>query len=219
VAEASRIGLRRDPVAFVRFDPSGALVDTVGLFPGRDVYLTEEGGRGVMSTPPFARNSVGGIWSGGILVGINDSFELLELTTAGDTTRIFRIPEMDLDLRSGHREEYLAGRLGAVPPEERPELRSALEAMPFPQRRPAYGGILVDETGNLWVSEWALTPRVPGGWNVLDSQGRWLGRVEVPERFAPLQVGENWVLGMESDEMEVEYVAVYPLWRGPDAQE
>jgi len=50
-SQASGTGLRRDPVAVVRFGVDGALLDTLGLFPGREVYLTDEGGRGVMNTP------------------------------------------------------------------------------------------------------------------------------------------------------------------------
>ena len=43
VATASSSGLRRDRVAFVTFDSTGALLDTLGLFPGR--------GKGSSSSP------------------------------------------------------------------------------------------------------------------------------------------------------------------------
>ena len=76
VAGATESGLRRDPVAYVRFGRDGALVDTVGMFPGRQIFLLDEDGRGVMATPPFARNSVGRPWGDGLVVGTQEGFEL-----------------------------------------------------------------------------------------------------------------------------------------------
>jgi hypothetical protein len=83
--------------------------------------------------------------------------------------------------------------------------------MPFPESRPAYGSFLQDQEGNVWVGDWALHPDVPEGWTVLHSTGQWLGRVVVPPRFFPYHVGDDWILGVEWDELDVEYVVLYPL--------
>lgn len=211
VSQATEPGLRRDDVAFVRFDSRGDLVDTLGLFPGREVYLTEEDGRGVMNTPPFPRNSLGVIWGAGAVVGSNEAFDLVELTPAGEAMRSFRLPDLDLTLEPGDREDYISNRLATVPQERRPGLRNELESMPFPDSRPAFGGLLGDEDGNLWVADWVLMPQVAESWTVLDSSGRWLGSVEAPPRFAPMHIGSDWVLGVEWDEMDLEFVALYPL--------
>ncbi|MFH1762979.1 MAG: hypothetical protein ABIF09_02200 [Gemmatimonadota bacterium] len=214
VAEATETGFSRDPVAFVRFGTEGALVDTLGLFPGRELFLTDENGRGVMSTPPFARNSVGTVWNDGVVVGTQDSFELVNHTPEGEVTRVVRIPAWDLALGPAELEEYIQVRLREVPSERRPSLRQELESMPIPSTRPAYGGVLADEAGNLWVSEWTIYPEVPMRWTVLDGSGRWLGEVVLAGRFRPFAIGEDWILGVEWDELEVEYVAVYPLLKG-----
>jgi len=214
VAEATETGLRRDDIAFVRFDSVGLLLDTLGLFPGREVFLTEEDGRGVMSTPPFPRNTLGVVWNGAVMTGSNETFELREHTTNGELVRILRLPGLDLSLQPGDREEYIRNRLEAAAEERRPGLRNELESMPFPDARPAFGGLLPDEDGNLWVGDWALTPQVAEGWTVLDPQGRWLGEVEVPHRFSPLQVGTDWILGVQWDDMDIEYVVLYPLRKG-----
>ncbi len=211
VAEAREAGLRRDPVAFVRFAPDGELVDTLGLFPGREVFLRDENGRGVMSTPPFARNSVGAPWGVGVAAGTQDTFELMEVAPGGEVTRIVRIPGWDLSLGPGDMDDYIEGRLETVPPEGRRGLRQELESMPVPSTRPAYGNILADEAGNLWVSAWAHDPGLPDGWTLLDSTGRWLGEVTLPPSFSPYAIGRDWILGVELDGMDVEFVVLYPL--------
>jgi len=211
VAEASEAGLRRDPVAFVRFDAEGALVDTLGLFPGRELFLTNEDGRGVMSAPLFGRNSVGAVWEDGVVVGSQESFELVKYAPEGEPMRIVRIPAWDLTLGPGDLEAYIQSRIEGVPPDRQPGTRRELEAMPAPATKPAYGEILSDEVGNLWVGEWTSYPLTPERWTVLDRSGRWLGEVVMPGRFFPFVIGEDWVLGVEWDDLDVEYVVLYPL--------
>jgi hypothetical protein len=211
IAGANEEGFRRDPVAFVRFAQDGALLDTLGLFPGREVVLRDEGGRGVMSTPPFARTSVATVWGDGVVTGTQNAFELVRHNPQGDVTGVVRIPGWDLRLTDEDVEAYIQGRLSQTDEERRPGLRSELESMPRPDTRPALGHLLADELGNLWVSEWAIDPDNPEVWTVLDPSGAWLGSLTVPERFSPYVIGGDWVLGVEWDDLDVEYVAMYPL--------
>jgi len=214
VSEARETGFRRDPVAFVRFDAEGVLADTLGLFPGRELFLTDENGRGVMNTPPIGRNSVGAVWGDGVVVGTQDAFELVRYGSGGEPNTIVRIPSWDLTLGPGELEGYIQGRLDDVPAERRPGLRQELESMPVPAHKPAYGGLLVDEAENLWVGEWTTFAQMPRRWTVLDRSGQWLGEMVMPERFFPYAIGEDWVLGVETDELDVEFVVLYPLIKG-----
>lgn len=211
VAEAEESGFRRDPVAYVRFDTAGALVDTLGLFPGREIVLEDEGGRGVMSSPLFGRTSSGAIWRGGVVVGSQVSFEVELYSPEGDLRRVVRIPGRDLRLTRAEVEAYIELRAEAAPPEERVRVRRDLEAMPVPRTRPAYGALEVDPESNLWVSAYAPYLEIPESWTVLDEGGRWLGAVPMPLGFYPWQFGDDWVLGVETDDLGVEYVALYPL--------
>ena len=211
VAEAREAGLRRDPVAYVRFGRDGVLVDTVGMFPGRQIFLLDEGGRGVMATPPFARNSVGTPWGDGLVVGTQEGFELMRYGQDGKLGGVVRIPSWPVALQPGDLEEYIEGRMAQVSPERRPGVRQELEAMPVPDTKPGYGAVLADEAGNLWVSDWAASPHSPRRWTVLDPSGHWLGSVSVPNRFYPYAIGSDWIGGVERDDLDVEYVVLYPL--------
>ena len=168
-----------------------------------------------MDTPPFARNAVGTSWGDGVVVGTQDSFELVMYGREGDPKRIVRIPGWELTVGPGELEEYIQSRIDRVPPERRPGVRQEMEAMPAPSRKPAYGGLLADEAGNLWVGEWTYHPNNPRQWTVLDPIGRWLGPLSMPERFFPFAIGEDWVFGVETDELDVEYIVLYPLNKGP----
>ena len=211
VSGTSETGLRRDPVAFVRFDGGGALMDTVGLFPGREVFLLDEGGRGVMSTPPFARNASGTLREGRVVVGVQERFEVMEWSSEGGLLRLVRILRPERSVGPEDLEGYIQGRLATAPPERHPSIRRSLEDMPVPETMPAYGGLMSDSPGNLWVGEWAMYPQVARRWTVFDSAGAWLGEVEMPPAFSPTDIGEDWILGVETDEMDVEYVSLYPL--------
>lgn len=211
VSGAGSSGLRRDPIAVVRFERSGTLADTLGLFPGREIYLFEEDGRGVMGTPPFARNTVVAIRRGRVVVGDQSSFQLAEFAASGELVRSVRVSEVGKPVGPQEMESFLRQRLADAPPEDHPAIRRSVEGMPRPETMPAYGGILGDSEGNLWVSEWAMYPETPAGWAVFGEDGVWLGSVAMPPRFLPLDIGPDWVLGVEQDELDVESLALYPL--------
>jgi len=213
-SQASTTGLRRDPIAFVRFGGDGSLVDTLGLFPGREVYLTEEDGRGVMNTPPFARNTTATIRGDRVVVGTQSRYELSELSPEGVLRRVIRIPGRERAVGAEELETYIQSRLRAAPPERHPEIRRSLEGMPIPERMPPYGALQADSRGNLWVGAWAMYPEIARSWDVFDTTGAWLGAVPLPPGFDPRDIGDDWVLGVERDELDVESVVVYPLGKG-----
>ena len=62
-----------------------------------------------------------------------------------------------------------------------------------------------------WVASFAAYPALPEDWSVFGPGGEWLGKVELPALFYPWDFGEDWLLGTETDDLGVEYVALYPL--------
>ena len=69
----------------------------------------------------------------------------------------------------------------------------------------------INDLGNLWVEEF----RRPGGdqrrWTVSDSDGVMLGTLTMPTEFRLLSAGEDLVLGMWRDDLDVEHVQMYEL--------
>jgi hypothetical protein len=211
VAQADELGLRRDPIAYVVFDSMGSLMDTLGLFPGRELLITEEDGRGVMGSPLLGRGSSSTVRSSRLVVGSQDRFEIGEYDYGGKLVRLLRLPAVDLTVTAEEVEAYIRDRLEGVPADRRPGRRAELEAMPVPRTRPAYGDLRVDPSGHLWVAAFASFPSLPEHWSVFGPEGQWLGSVEMPPRFYPWDFGEDWLLGTEADDLGVEYVVLYPL--------
>lgn len=211
VASATRAGLRRDPVAYVRFDTSGALLDTIALVPGREVVISLEGARGVMSTPPFGRSSLGAIRSGQVLIGSQDRFELEERRPEGTLTGILRLPGRDLRVTEEDVQRYAELLRSRAPPGGRARVERELADLQVPELRPAYAELLVDSSGNLWIGGWEADGGPATAWTVLDPDGSWLVDVRAPPGLRLHDIGEDWVVGVARDELDVERVVVQGL--------
>lgn len=209
------LGLRRDSAAIARVDRAGNLRDTVALVPGREVVISSEGGRPVMSAPLGARMA-SVAWlrpTGEIVVGDQAGYELKVLGPAGDLRRTLRWAGADLRLDDSLVARALDARLAEVPAAQRPARRIELEALPRPPARPAHGEILTDPFGGIWVAAWDPSG-APRSWTVLDRNGRLIGVVGMPSGFEPLWIGDDAVVGVHRDGDGVETVRVHPILRG-----
>jgi len=214
VASATRTGLRRDPIAYVRFDTSGALLDTVAVVPGREVVISLEGGRAVMSTPPFGRTSVGAIRSGHVLIGSQIRFELEERMPDGTLARIMRLPDRDLRVTEEDIHHYEARRRASAPPGGQAAVERELADLRVPELRPAFSELLVDAAGNVWMGRWEAEGSPATAWTVLDPDGIWLVEVSTPPGLQLRDIGEDRIVGVSRDELDVEHVVVHGLDKG-----
>jgi len=78
--------------------------------------------------------------------------------------------------------------------------------------RAPYWQIVADPEGYAFVSPYGLGA-LPNWLDVFDRDGQWLGRLRPPEDFVPFEVGEDYILGVATDELGVEYVRMYGLTR------
>lgn len=97
------------------------------------------------------------------------------------------------------------------------------EAARFASRYPAYSQLLLSRSGELWVRDYIMEDGLsrnplranssPSRWSVFGPQGEWLAEVQLPARFAPAEVGADYVAGVAFDEDDVERVVVWRLRR------
>jgi len=206
-------GLTRDPVAFVGYDADGVLADTIGMFPGREVLLRPEGQRMTMGMAPFARDVSYEVASGRLIVGDQTAHEIRIYQLDGELRTVLRWAGASLVVTEADVDEWKDQEVESAASTDRPSVRAYLADVPVPDRRPAYGPILASEVGELWVGAYAYPSKIPSRWDVFDSEGAWLGSVEMPEGFRPLQVGGDWILGLSRDEFDVERVELRALLR------
>ena len=100
----------------------------------------------------------------------------------------------------------------------------------YPEHYPLFGRLLADRVGYLWVmsypvlsepiSSWRLEKAYSflvgeGGaqWRVLGPKGQLITELRTPSGLFPLEIGEDFVLGVSKDDLDVQAVQLHALVR------
>lgn len=208
----AQAGLVRDPAAVARLSGDGRTLDTITLVPGREVFIGSERGRAVMSAPLLARHAVAAAGGAQVVVGDQASFEIRGYDAQGALVRVIRVTGLDLALSADELRRAVDARIEAAPESERAMMRAHYSAMTVPPTRPAYGRLLLDDTGTLWVGshEHAGPSRA---WTVFGPDGALSATVLMPSGFDLQHVAGGLAIGTWRDALDVEYVRVYRVER------
>lgn len=210
-------------VVIVRASPVGELLDTLVVTGPLDQYRmsTEiEGGRMSITLPvQFGASIVAEASSDRLIIGRNDRYWLSVYRPSGEMERVLhrRIePRPVTDELARAELEQRTERVGRGKPAQRKLMEEMMANRPRAEVLPFFMRIVVDESDNTWVQEY-----VPPGedrraaWTVFDGEGRMLGDLLLPENFTPHDIGEDFILGVAHDELDVERVQVYALQKPP----
>ena len=174
-----------------------------------------------------------GLWFGleRVRVGLGDEISRLPIRFArsavydgrGRWTAIGSTDSLDLSLFDG---TALVLRLIAAPPTERPtsEMAAAWERTVLAEapdvgaaylraiasaaeadRLPAIGGLVVDDTGNLWVGSYEVGA-INRRWRVFSRTGQPIGQLELPAFAHPFIPGQTELLDVSGDRLAVRRV-------------
>lgn len=218
----------------VRVSRDGLRVDTIGTWESPEEIFDGK--------QPWGAQVVFGATS--VLEGDDNSFfvssptkpEIRQYTNAGKQTRLIRLPDRGVKTPDEAIQAYRAyvmtspGEDGRpMPPAMKARFAQMLERTVYAERLPSFGAMIVDRSGNLWVQRYdyrsvfrtpgpvrTQTMTVASRWDVVDTNGRWITTVDLPERFTPVEIGGDYVAGLARDREEVEQVRVYRL-RKPDS--
>jgi len=218
-------GLARPPALLGRFSASGELLDTLGSFPGAERYIrvTTSTGRPATSlsqiqsieimATPFTKSGFHTASGTSLYIGPQDAGEILVHDTAGVLRRIIRTGRTPDPVTEPHLEAMWQRSLDAAPPDRLTEMRQAGRAnYPHGSIVPPYAALIPDSEGNLWVADYDdPLKNQQGRWTVYDRDGAALARIALPPRFRPLDIGRDWILGLDLDDLDVEHVRLYPL--------
>ena len=109
-----------------------------------------------------------------------------------------------------------------APPEQVALLRQNWTERPRAPLLPVLRSVHVDGTGNLWVTPHYVAGADPPPFEVFAPDGLWLGTVSIPPGLdrgflqygAPdLEIGDDYILGVWTGELDVQYVRMYRLNR------
>jgi len=95
-----------------------------------------------------------------------------------------------------------------------PMVAGVIRELPFPDEFPFVESLVPDGTGGVWAR---LHPehagRLGGDWLALSSSGEGRALIRVPEEFELFQVGADFVIGISRDELGIQRVHRYDLYR------
>lgn len=210
-------GYQRSPVPLTLCDREGSLVADLGELPGADQFLstqrTDHGIATVLLSVPFGRSPQIAVSGDRIFFGSQDSYELGVYAPDGDLRRLIRLDRSQIPLSEADLAAFIESDVADRDPSVGPERRRQLEEMPRMEFLPPHGAIHADAQGYFFVEEY----RLPGDdipvLNVFDPEGRLTGRLTLPAGLQILEIGEDYVLGLVQDEMGVEYLSLYELYR------
>jgi hypothetical protein len=205
-------GLRRDSVLYLRCDPTGALLDSLGWFPGPEWYVKSDEGIMAASSRAFGRSPVATAAADAFYFGSSDNYEIARYDGTGELRRLIHRTHVNLGVTPDDIEGWIEERLAGMNDENQRTFWERLYAdMPFPETMPAYERLLVDDEGSLWVEDYRRPADEQPRWTVFDPQGVMLGEVETPLNFQVYQIGSDFVLGRWTDELDVDHVQLYKL--------
>jgi hypothetical protein len=213
--EAARPGLLRTPVTYFRFDPASGDVALLGAFREAESYVSMEGGKRILGMPlgfRAAKATVGTRW----YYGWPEEYEIQVHDMRGGLLSILRLTQPPVRLTDELIGSYIERQTSRVTDDNaRRVIERRFREVPFHANLPAFGPILSDADGNLWVAEYAFPGDVPRKWVVIDPTGRIVAHVTTPPGLSVEQIGSDYILGITEDSLGVERVELFPLTK-PD---
>lgn len=164
-------------------------------------------------SPPFRRIPRLALGIRGFWFGLGESFSVSEHDQSG---RVVRTVSWDRPNRpvtdemiNVMREEMAQGAASSELMQR--TLNRMFERVGIPRTLPAFGHVIGDEVGNVWVREYPAPGESSSVWNVFAPDGRLLGPVSMPPGLEPTQIGADFVLGVRLDDDDIPLVVLFRL--------
>ena len=205
---------RVNSVAVELWNGEGRLRSSLGSHPAQVVQIIGN----LLHHETFGRTLTREPWGDPAIISLSDRYEIKAYARDGTPARIVRRENMQHAPTDADLDAYVAGRAAAMPSymlEAVEEQRRVFRSSPVAAYFPAFESTMADRVNHLWVEEYeSPTGNRPARlWTVFDPEGRVLGHVETPRKLEIHQIGEDYILGRTRDELDVEYVQVWPLNR------
>lgn len=200
-------GVQRPPMAIWILSLSENRLDTLTVVQGQAVNLRPSRDGGWIRTEvPFGPTTLLTTVGENVVIGDNAQYEVQYLTADGGVQRLVRMESQPQGVTREDLAVELERRLESVPPVEeiRAGIRASFEDTPPAESMPAFVRLLGDTQGNLWV----LKDQEHGNWDVINRSGRLIASATLPSELAVLDIAEDFLLGVERDELGVEYVVL-----------
>ena len=197
--------VRRAQVRVELWDATGNQVAILGPYPGGEqhVLITKMSGSSMMystSRINYGRDVVTGVWGSLVIASPNDTYELRAYGSGGSLERIIRLDRVPVPVNEDHVQAWRAEHGG--------------DDVPVASHLPAYSKALGDELGYLWVRDYSIPGEETQRWTVFNTAGIVVTRLETAARFKFAEIGSDYILASQSDDLGVVSVVLLSLDRG-----
>ncbi len=190
--------------------------DTLAWVPGSEVFATEQAiGPVMLGAYPSIAGTGDGLWLADGAVP-----EIRFWRGPGDPHLIARWTPLPRPEAEELRGEVLAAMLAALPEDQREGGGAFLAQVPASDRVPFVGDLVGTASGGVWVGPYRPpeferfgTPIAAGSWLAFSPDGALAARIELPAGLVPHVIGEDWVIGVHTDELGVQSVGRYAIMR------
>ena len=178
-----------------------------GVVDGSESYLWRSERAGYLSPRPFGTVTSVAIANDRLYVATGDRYEIEVYTLEGDLTELIRKRYTPPRVTAGDIQRFKEVMLDTLSfPRRRQLVEPLFDQVQHRETMAAYGRMLVDGTGHLWVEEYLRPGDEQPLWTVFTPEGKMLGDVETPPDLQLVQVGRDFVLGVRKDQLGVEHV-------------
>lgn len=168
---------------------------------------------------PFSHGTLVGTISNRLVSVGNDRGDLAFFNEEGNVVRLVHRTDVDPPMVSASlRDEYVKNAVQVAKSRGQPETQARvwaeglLDLVPRDQRVPAFDRLLTDAVGGtVWLRDYVFGWNAdrPQRWTVHDSTGQVLAQLTTPPGLDVMQVGLEHIVGVERDDMGVQYVVEY----------
>lgn len=209
-------GVWSQRVRYLLAGPGGTIRRELGTFEGHMGLVKVENGSVSEWSLLWARDPYMATTRSGFLYGSGEAYRIQEYDDEGRLRRIIRLDRAPVSVGAAQYEAWADTAIARSgnPAAVRVALREHYDGVDLPDTKPTWVELRIGGHGDLWLKAYSSGLDATERWTVFDSAGVWLGELTMPPRFELHQVGEDFVLGIATDTMDVERVALYRLDRG-----
>jgi hypothetical protein len=201
----------RSSQQFVRFGADGKPIGTLRAVEGRTRFVHQFGQITHFPFLPFTAEPIARAHGDRVYVVADGSSRIEEIDVNGSLLRATHIAvdvPRSADVFPRYRDASLAGMDSA----QRQQYQHFYDlSHPLPEHIPAFQGMLIDDDGNAWLERFRMPGETDSRWEILATDGQWLGQVTAPPRLRLFQVGRDFVLGRHLDSLGVERIRIHAL--------
>lgn len=219
--DALTSGFSRRSTMYQSAGLNGEPIAEFGEFPGSEFFMRmrDEGGGAVSMMArliPFGKHAMQTVGSHWFYYASGDSWEIRAFDTGGDLRAVYRLVQDPRPVRSEDLEALVQEEIeDSGDPSQAPEIRAQYGEMPTPDFMPAFASMYADAEDYLWIERYRGPGEEVPVFDILSPDGALVGQAQLPAGSAVLEIGSDFLLVLQRDELDVEYVRLLELRRPP----